>query len=349
MWIHPMDTRFYFRVFDKACACLGLLITTCAFVVSPASVNAAFLTGLYTNGTNNTLVDESREAWYDADGDNKISIGDVFIGFVKIGQVQPLGANTNNQVYGIFSQQVQTIYNVTGGPTHPSLTGVVIQFQATTVSGLRLKDIDGSINSGAMVAVYDKIAPFSVDLTSGSPGDVTGNSATNLFDYLKYITSNGNLYATAGIVNSDDFFYATPVGGVLGPFSGSSDPDNLGTGVNIAGFGAGLTILQNLDPVVIYNEAVVTNASGTFTTHELVVASGVVTGGNNLANYNQWSVIATEGSFVMGSGQNPGGFADKANFIVNVTVIPEPGTFALMGSILSVLGVGYATRRRQGA
>lgn len=344
-----MATNLYCRVLGKAISYLGLLITTYALVGSPASVNAAFLTGLYTTGTNNTLVDESREAWYDADGDNKISIGDVFIGFVKIGQVQPLGANTNNQVYGIFSQQVDKIYNVTGGPTHPSLTGVVIEFKATTVSGLRLKDIHGSIDSGAMVAVYDKIAPFGVDLTSGSPGDVTGNSATNLFDYLKYITNNGNLYATAGLVNTDDFFYAMPVGNNLGPFSGSSDPDNLGTGVNIASFGAGLTILQNLDPVVVYNEAVVTNASGTFTTHELVVASGVVTGGNNLANYSQWSVIATEGSFVMGSGQNPGGFADKANFIVNVTVIPEPGTFALMGSILSVLGVGYATRRRQSA
>jgi hypothetical protein len=187
-------------------------------------------------------------------------------------------------------------------------------------------------------------------LITTSPGDLTGNGTTNLFDYFKAIKDNMTLNLIAGFgsgpTNTDDYFTATVVSAaLLGP-GGASLVPTLQTSVTVANFTAGLTILQNNDPEVIYNELV---QSSNLTLHQLVIANGSVRGTSAdppVTNANEWTKIDPDLTIIYNY-YNPGGFITDADFFVNVTVIPEPGTLALMGSILSVLGVGYVSRRRQ--
>ena len=303
-----------------------------------STAQASFLSSILANGSN-SFEDQDREAYVDVNNNNTFDVGDVLLGFVRLDNHFPTVSGVgpiNNRIYAIFSQQVT------------SISGSTVNFGATTATGLTISALTGtSAPSGSMIAVYSSSTPIT-DLIASSPGDLTGNGTTNLFDYFKAIKDNMSLNLIAGFgsgpTNADDYFTATGVSAALLAPGGASLIPTVPTSVTVANFTAGLTILQNNDPEVIYNELVV---SSNLTSHQLVIANGAVRGTAAtppVTNVGEWTEINPDLTY-----NNPGGFITDADFFVNVTVIPEPGTFALMGSILSVLGVGYATRRRQSA
>jgi hypothetical protein len=224
-----------------------------------------------------------------------------------------------------------------------------IDFQPTTASGLKLSDIVPGAPANGIVAIYSSPTPIT-DLINNSAGDANSNGTTNLWDYFKVIKDNMTLSAVAGFgtapSQADDYFKATasaPAGLALLSTGGTATIPNIAQGVTVANFHAGLSILLNNDPTVIYNELV---QSTNTTFHQLVIKNGNVSGMSGATNSSEWSSILPDAAATYAN-KNPGGFITDADFLVNVTVIPEPSTLTLMGSILSVLGVGYASRRRQ--
>jgi len=314
---------------------LAVLVAMLA-LFGASSAQASFLSSILANGSN-SFEDQDREAYVDVNGNNTFDVGDVLLGFIRLDTHLPVVSGVgsiNNRIYAIFSQEVD------------SISGSTVHFRPTTAAGLTLSALTGiSAPSGSIVAVYSSSTPIT-DLITTSPGDLTGNGTTNLFDYFKAIKDNMTLNLIAGFgsgpTNGDDYFTATVVSAALLASGGASLIPNLATSVTVANFTAGLTILQNNDPEVIYNELV---QSSNLTLHQLVIANGSVRGTSAtppVTNANEWTKINPDLGY-----NNPGGFITDADFFVNVTVIPEPGTLALMGSILSVLGVGYVSRRRQ--
>jgi hypothetical protein len=82
----------------------------------------------------------------------------------------------------------------------------------------------------------------------------------------------------------------------------------------------------------------------TYTLHELVISSGIVSGADGALNASEWGYVSPD---ITNYG-SPGGFTTKANIFVNVTVvIPEPGMLAMLGSVLGLVGAMSARLGRR--
>jgi hypothetical protein len=307
-----------------------------------SAAQASFLSSILANGLN-TFEDQDREAYVDVNGNATFDVGDVLTGFVRLDDHAPPVNGVgpiNNRIYAIFSQQVVSIT-----PIVPGLV-VDIQFAPTTAAGLTLSDLTGvATPAGGIVAVYSDFTAIT-DLVNTSPGDRTGNGTTNLFDYFDEITDEMMLTLVAGfgagVTEADDYFEALAIGpGALLTTPGGAGPGValIPSSVTLASFDAGLSILFNADANVVYNEAVV---SSNLTIHDLAVSNGAVRGsfGNPLAP--EYGNINPDLAYT-----NPGGFDTDADFFVNVTVIPEPGSFILMALGVATFGGARLRKRKQ--
>jgi hypothetical protein len=312
---------------------------------APAPACASFLSSILAQGQN-SFEDQDREAFVDVNGNNTFDVGDVLLGFVRLDNHTPVVNGVgpiNNRIYAIFSQQVTGI------------SGNVVQFGPTTALGLTISDLIGiSAPAGSIVAVYSSFSPIT-DLITTSPGNLTGSSTTNLFDYFQAIKNGMSLTVIAGFgsgpTQTDDFFTATITSdgvtlGLTSPGNASSI-SSIPQSITVANFTAGLSILLNNDPEVIYNELVQGKLiSGgpppVFTLHDLVIKNGAVSGASDATNATEWGKVNPDLSY-----NNPGGFITDADFLVNVTVIPEPGMLAMLGSVLGLVGAMSARLGRR--
>lgn len=320
-------------------------ISACAlFVGMVEPANATFLGSILSNG-DNTFEDQNREAYVDVNADDRFSVGDVLLGFVRLDEKDPPVNGVGpleNRIYSIFTQQVTSIT--------PDGSQFVIQFAPTTVAGLTLAAItgDASIAANALTAIYSGnvgIGGGGSGLIQNSPGDLNGNGTTNLFDYFEAITGGLELTLTAGFgtgpTELDDYFTArtsSPAGAALITTS-VAGLANLDSSVTLVSFDAGLSILSNADaPVVTYNEA---RLSGNGTLHQLVIGNGAARGAAGATNADEWGEVNPDVAF-----SNPGGVVTDADFFVNVTVVPEPSSITLLAFGLAGL-VCVSLRRRK--
>lgn len=315
-----------------------------ALGLAVASFSAqAVLIGQGLVGGDNTLIDESREAYVDANTNGKFDAGDVIFGYIRISDFQPGGSTGNNQVYGVFSQQIAS-----------TSAGRNVDFVATTVNGLTLKDLlGGNMNVGvnSLAAFFDSPTPYTDLINSNPPGP-----PANMQGYIDYINNNGTLELVAGFSDFDDFLYSEITTGAFnqGIQIGSSN-------AAFATAGASLTLANNSGAFSlsynntgrIFNDLVpVLNpyAPG-FILAEVAVSSGTTAGSAGAVNPDPKNWLDAGPGYVQCATTTPGvdancGFIDKNNFSVNV--IPEPGSLALVSMALFGL-TGFARRRKNRA
>ena len=350
---------------------------TSMLVSLAATGNAAvFLGNIYVSGQDNLFEDQDREAFIDRSpagdaADDMFGVGDIFIGFSRIDDhTSPAGAfgDLGNRVYTIFSQQVVDV-NTTGA-THEVI------FAPTTVAGLTLSDITGiaGLPAGGFIALFDSPVPLPNDLINVSPGDVDGNGTTNIFDYFADIVANSGPplqpSAVAGIGNAGgavattagdtpitiagdlaplpDHLIArtTPTGSLLITAGGLAGLPGLGSGVTIANFEGGMSVLLNNDAAVTYNRTVAATETGGGLAgifHDVSLTGGTVHGTSGVVNASEWDNANPNTAL-----SNPGGFATDADFVVNPSVVPEPGSFVIMGTLF-LIGLVSACRHSKRA
>lgn len=303
-----------------------------------ATINGGLVGGL------NSILDESRESYVDANSNGRFDAGDVIFGYIRISDFQPKGVTGNNQVYGVFSQQVL-----------PGSAGRNVLFGATTVAGLRLVDLlggDANVNTSAIAAFYDKPAPYTDLINTNPPGP-----PTSMGGYLDYIRNNGTLRLVAGLDQADDFLFseitlqAAGLGVTVGAPNGVFANPALNSAFTVAGNFGGFTFSYNntdftFDEVLTFNPV-----TGLFVNADIAISSGTTAGANGVNTLpapTNWKEAG--GAFAQCAtalGDAACGFQNKNDFLVNVAV-PEPGSLALTSLALLALG-GLARRKSKSA
>lgn len=305
------------------------------------SAQAVTITQGLVNGQND-LVDESRETYVDANTNGLFDAGDVIFGYIRISDFQPAGNSGNNQVYGVFSQQVSGFFT--------NFIGTFITFAPTTVAGLTLADLlgDASISASAMAAFYDRPTSY-VDLINsnppGPPADMTG--------YISYIKSNGTRQVVAGFSDADDFLQSQLQSSLVLPGGPNGAIPTVPSSITLTGNVGALSILEN-NTTLVFNDVVPVLRENpipfapSLVLAEVAVSSGTTAGAAGssvLPQPKNW--LEAGGPYAQcatAAGDVACGFTNKNNFTVNVT-IPEPGSLALLSAAL--LGVaGFARRRK---
>ena len=311
----------------------GILAKTLAAVLIAGafgSASATTLSGGLTSGVLNTIEDQDREAFVDANSNGILDVGDVFFGFIRIDNFLPKGVNSNNQTYAVLTNQITAV-----SATDPT----VFSLGTTTVVGLRLEDLTGNANAaGGLVAVFDKPAPYATDLINGPPP-----AATSMFDYINFITSGATLQLVGGISAADDFLTVDNISlFAAGTPTGLIPTVDTSLGVN--SFTGGLSVLYNntgftfLDAVTTFDPLTGLNKN------QIGIANGATRGALGEGNEAIWGNAPGYTQCLVGAnGQATNascGFVTDADFFV--VPIPEPGSIALLGA--SLLGLFGARR-----
>lgn len=279
---------------------LAISILLCSFGT------VAFAYPVFQNTTSdeyNVLYFQNVETWLDNDDNNAVSAGDQFFGIFS---VQNIMFGTENLNSGLWDAD-----NVS--PGIDSFTG----YFATTVDYVDL--------TGAVPQIVQKAGDYNGILSGNEiiafyTDDATGYNTTGTVQQGISRATDGDLWATFGLVESDDYYY----------LDGSINPPGVGNQVG-TGYG-GLSIIVNNsgidftgidDPIEGKIDSMV----------DLYLRSyiGQITnfdfqGGSAIANGESWTFVSND----------PAGF--------NGNTIPEPNTILLFG--LGLLGAARIYRKK---
>lgn len=315
------------KQFNKL-APLALALGFAAGAAQAVTINNGLVAG------SNTLEDASRETYVDVNNDGRFNAGDVIFGYIQIANLSPAGLVANNQIYGIFSQQIAA-----------SSSGRNVVFEATTAAGLTLKDLTGgnaNVGANALAAFYDRSTPYTNLITTSAPG-----APSSMQDYLNYIYNNGTLRVVAGFGDADDFLVSEINSTFSGSMSvGSSNAPiiNLSSGIRVAANDGAFSVLYNNTDWVFNEQALTPTIDG-----QILVSGGSTTGSGNSTPLPQTWLDAGAGNRQCTSSAGVDtncGFTDKNDFVVDVAKrVPEPGSLSLFSAALLGLA-GFARRRK---
>ena len=337
-------------------------VSAACLLAMAGSAQSQVLWDTLVPNTLNFYEDQSRESIFDVDGSGDLTEGDVFIGWVSLDDRSlPLpGEDVSNDLYGIFSIQVDEITS--------TASGYEIEYKATDVAGLTLNDFNVTQADGStMAAIYEDVGE---DFVTQLPGDQDGDGRQTIFDYMLAITDD-TYDGTAGLESAEDHWRAVITS--TGPADPIASLELLESATLSGGlpettidFHAGLGILDVSGASPYAEDCLPTqppgNANNCFSRqvldttdgpsfHELTVENGTVSGAADLNFAGAGNpYFSGSGNIAQGGGQLLGynfyGVSDNADFgLFPATGVPEPSTLALMG--LGMFGIGAARRRRK--
>ena len=304
------------------------------FALPVSSANAGVLTSLIEavpGGGPLALNDDSRDFFVDVDSSGGVTAGDVLFGVVQIDSTSPPNIDTDNQLYGVFSQTFDSVVvDITDGTASGTFVPTAGEFSLETLTGLDL-------NEDAFVAVFERAGGFSVDIDSFNIGDVEGViDAETLIDS---IVDEGAFDFSAGfrdeasggvgpfgLADTGDFFgFQTDLSlaAINGALAGG--PGAFTNNIQLGSFGGGLSVLDNnLGSVEFFDNLVAVSPFGN-TFAEVTITGGTFSAVGGTLENGIFPII------------------NNADFQINA-VVPEPGSIAIWGSMLGFCGL---TRRRR--
>ncbi len=323
------------RFVTKSFVALGV-----ALAVATSAQAGPILRNLLAQGKN-TIQDQSVEHLFDIGVGNvgSVGVGDVAIGIIRFDDNITTGKLIGNSLYAVFSLTITSstetalggglsIYKQTLGPT--------------TAAGFTLVDAGVSpahtVGGTATSVLYEsKGAAFPLNLIGTAPPAATsakggGAGVLDIFDFTQFVVDNGvaDLATTLADVKSPDFaaFLSSiaPSGGLsFAAFTTAT------TGIQLGSYSQGWSV-TSFDPLIIFHHTVpitsVTGVPAGITIHDLGVTLGSITGSSD----------------VPFPGYTPTN-RDSQQFLVDVTVVPEPTSMVLFG-IGGAAGLWYVRRRR---
>lgn len=312
----------------------ALGFTAAMALVLGGSVGAATLDGGMTPGVFNTIEDQDREAYIDVDASGTITVGDVFLGFVRLDDFLPAGISTNNQVYGVISNQI-TAVNVGGDAT-------IFSLGTTTAAGLTLADLTGDSNAtGGMFAIYDSASPYGTNLIQDA-----GLAGANIFELIDYIVAGGDLRLTVGLSAADDYLMVENNAAFPAGSSNSAFP-TLPASVTVNSFTGGLSVLYNNTNFIFADAVATIDALGGIHTTQIGIGNGATRGAYLDGNESIFTNAPGYTQCTVNDVNTICGFVTDADFFAVPYRVPEPGSLALMG--IAALGMAGVRRRMKKA
>jgi hypothetical protein len=275
------------------------------FLIGAGSTGAqASVLGTLLPGGENVLSDESREMYVDVNGNNTIDAGDVIYGLLKISSVS--SNNIDNTLYLAMSMEVSSVTAIIPGLYSYTMA-------PTTTSAYTLSTLTGStVDAGAMLAIYDTLSGFSLDVTS---------MTTNMLSAIQTIASEGAFEASYGIGTANDYFQGLLTISGLTP---SSIIGTLPTTATLGYYTAGLSLLDN-------------NAPGTLDPNTYVY---------DFTTGNWYHAILSNGAFSGAQNVNGGVYDIKDKTDITLKAIPEPASLAVWSLVAGMVGLVVRRRRR---